>query len=668
MSENRKRPLPSSNIPGFPAKRVSRLSVGMDKLNISNDEGLSTIDFQGTTFDQPLLEEPSNVDIDQAAEASTPSALVRITHSQHEQYTSNHPHTILSSILHPSIESSLATRFNENSVTPTIRKHPSDPRDIKSADTQRRYAQAIADYLEKIGFKEFVPQHRAIRSLSSKDFHYIYTHLVQHYDPSLRHKSKIEDHVIEIMNDLKYPLRDSISRKSLLSIGAIHSNANFYGLLHWLMEACKSRDVANPKEFKDPPVADLEIEENAIASAFAEFSFATYRKYISSTEEPTYDEEMDPLINRFGKKALILFNLTAHSPDLAVIAEERDRDIQEMDTEIAALREEIAMLESESEGSKIEDLKKRNSDLTRDGAKFRNYCQEKRKRVEKYRSINKVVEDEVKRLDSENHKLEQQKAELEEKLKEKNVPLATLESLVKEHEAETKRCADLTAHLETRRLAYNEKVETLMVLRDKVRKQADEFNTKVKKLFPTVQEQHEFLLVYNPGATTANELLSYDVDQKLTPVLDRLEITERQDFDQITLETQRLREKTDALNADIQQIKMELAEKQKEVEMKAKKFEDGLRQFREDNEKYNILTEKHEKALDDECNRSRDSLIKARNRLLAEEARLQDMKRRFEEEQEELLMAARQLTSQFAQSQEELLPMLESLAKLIDEK
>lgn len=113
------------------------------------------------------------------------------------------------------------------------------------------------------------------------------------------------------------------------------------------MEACKSRDVSNPKEFKDPAVASLEIEENAMASAFADFSFASYQKYITSEEEATYDEEIDPLRNRFGKRRCTLAGMTAHSCHLDVIAAERDRDIYELDAEIAALREEAAMLESD---------------------------------------------------------------------------------------------------------------------------------------------------------------------------------------------------------------------------------------------------------------------------------------------------------------------------------
>jgi len=126
-----------------------------------------------------------------------------------------------------------------------------------------------------------------------------------------------------------------------------------------------------------------------------------------------------------------------------------------------------------------------------------------------------VVEDEVKRLENENQRIEQQKAELEDKLKEKNVSLATLESLAKENEAEKKLCADLTAHLEERRLAYNEKMEALNLSRDRVRKQVDEFNSKVKKLFSSGPEQDDLLLVYNPDATAANEMLSYNVDSKL---------------------------------------------------------------------------------------------------------------------------------------------------------
>lgn len=82
-----------------------------------------------------------------------------------------------------------------------------------------------------------------------------------------------------------------------------------------------------------------------------------------------------------------------------------------------------------------------------------------------------------------------------------------------------------------------------------------------------------------------------------------------------------MREKTDTLMADIEQTKLDLIEKEKEKEIKAKKFEESRRQFMEENEKYNIMTDKHEKALDDERSRSRESLLQAKERLFAEETR-----------------------------------------------
>lgn len=82
-----------------------------------------------------------------------------------------------------------------------------------------------------------------------------------------------------------------------------------------------------------------------------------------------------------------------------------------------------------------------------------------------------------------------------------------------------------------------------------------------------------------------------------------------------------MREKTDTLDADIEQTKLDLTEKQKEAEIKVKKLEEGRRQFMEENEKYNIMTDKHEKALDDERSRSRESLLQAKERLFVEETR-----------------------------------------------
>ncbi|KAL9541495.1 hypothetical protein MBANPS3_009096, partial [Mucor bainieri] len=62
-----KRPLSSSShTPGFPSKRASRLSVGMDSLNLNADAAFGTPA-------APTMEESSSASTYQTADASTSS-------------------------------------------------------------------------------------------------------------------------------------------------------------------------------------------------------------------------------------------------------------------------------------------------------------------------------------------------------------------------------------------------------------------------------------------------------------------------------------------------------------------------------------------------------------------------------------------------------------------
>lgn len=102
MSDNRKRPVPSSTS-GFPSKRTNRLSYGMDRLTLNNDEAPSTMGSYRSMLDHQMLEEPQTTDADQAAEASTSTTLFGATYTHNEQYTStsepyipNRPQMLLS--------------------------------------------------------------------------------------------------------------------------------------------------------------------------------------------------------------------------------------------------------------------------------------------------------------------------------------------------------------------------------------------------------------------------------------------------------------------------------------------------------------------------------------------------------------------------------------------
>lgn len=103
MSDNRKRPVPSAT-PGFPSKRTNRLSYGMDRLTLNNDEAPSAMGSHRSMLDHHMLEEPQTADADQAAaEAPTSTTLSEAAYTHNEQYAStsepyipNRPQMLLS--------------------------------------------------------------------------------------------------------------------------------------------------------------------------------------------------------------------------------------------------------------------------------------------------------------------------------------------------------------------------------------------------------------------------------------------------------------------------------------------------------------------------------------------------------------------------------------------
>lgn len=103
MSDNRKRPVPS-DAPEFPSKRANRLSYGMDRLSLNNDEALSTRGFQHAILVRPKPAEPHTANIDQAVDAVEVSPSIPYAHHEqsafaNEPYTLNRPQEILSRFL-----------------------------------------------------------------------------------------------------------------------------------------------------------------------------------------------------------------------------------------------------------------------------------------------------------------------------------------------------------------------------------------------------------------------------------------------------------------------------------------------------------------------------------------------------------------------------------------
>ncbi|GAN02951.1 hypothetical protein MAM1_0031d02401 [Mucor ambiguus] len=82
--------------------------------------------FQGSTFDQPMLGEPSTAGTEQIANAPTSSAVVRTTHIQH------------------------------------------NPKDANGTDVQCRFSKEIVQYIESKGLTEFKPRYEEFEPLTKE--------------------------------------------------------------------------------------------------------------------------------------------------------------------------------------------------------------------------------------------------------------------------------------------------------------------------------------------------------------------------------------------------------------------------------------------------------------------------------------------------------------------
>lgn len=200
------------------------------------------------------------------------------------------------------IESALLNEFNEEDYR-VPKKFPSDPRNNKDGDTQRRYLSSITEYLNKTDYKASSPP-RHIRLLNSKDFHTMLKHTILRLDPTYRPKRKFEDEVLDILKRFNYPLRETISPKSLLSIGAIHSNPMFFALLHWMVQCCRAMDVATPEDYQE--ATQFEMSLDTLFQLYHEYAVATYHLYMSRNDDHSvpYNELSNALGRNYKKKEI----------------------------------------------------------------------------------------------------------------------------------------------------------------------------------------------------------------------------------------------------------------------------------------------------------------------------------------------------------------------------
>jgi kinetochore protein NDC80 len=103
--------------------------------------------------------------------------------------------------------------------------------------------QEISSYLKSAGYEISLA---TLNNIQGKDYRAIFDFLVLVLDPChpLNQNARFEDEFVPALKALRYPFAHMIDNKWLAAPASMHSWPALLGVLHWLVEACKVRHLA----------------------------------------------------------------------------------------------------------------------------------------------------------------------------------------------------------------------------------------------------------------------------------------------------------------------------------------------------------------------------------------------------------------------------------------
>ncbi|KAI9472306.1 MAG: HEC/Ndc80p family-domain-containing protein [Benjaminiella poitrasii] len=515
-----------------------------------------------------------------------------------------------STILKASPSSEILVKFNVEGKAGPNKKFITDPRNIKDGDVQRRYLRDINEYLKRTKY-EGPPPPRNIRSLGAKDFQAIFKHLIHRLLPTYEYKRKFDDEVLILLRKLNYPMVDTISPKTLLSVGALHSTPTFFGLLHYLVECCKANDLLEAD--KSPGLENgSEFERAGLSHIFHSFAVESYQHRMEGIN--------DPSIARNNLKKSFENSIADNKKKAEDLSDKNEKLRQEI-SKIIPLEDTVKKLKAE------------HAEYSRDSAKYDASIALRDKKCTEYLKICDRAENEEAILQGRINGLEAEVAKHKDKLSKMNVTAEELKASLEERKKLQLEFETMSAKYEELQKSHNEKMEKSEKLSHQITVDIYDYNLKARNI-PLINE--DITIKYDPDSTALNETTQASIKEKLF-LLENLENEARIEFQNIQDTTRPLRDKLDTLKSFIKEKEEEIKTLEKQAGVLAESYEVQHTQFLSENEQSNILIDKHDGDLEEKKSRARAFVLHARNRQYDEDKRLNEMAHAFELEKATLL-------------------------------
>ncbi|KAF7338476.1 putative kinetochore protein NDC80 [Mycena venus] len=438
-------------------------------------------------------------------------------------------------------------------LPPTGSQTQKDPRPLRERAFQTQMKQDISTYLKGRGYD--IAQ-TTLNNIQGKDYRAIFDFLVSTLDPyhPLNQNARFEDEFVPALKALRYPFAHGIDNKWLAAPASMHSWPALLGVLHWLVESCKARELYEnsqdptlqrpsdvPEEFDDP------WDHQALAFDYYDQAYVLWLDMVDDFVEPNENLE-----DRYARK----------NERAQVELEDKTSQLEQSTMELSKLK---------STAPPIAKLQNENDLLKGDSEKFQ-------KILHQYDSRKKKLLDQIASEKAEivtrGNQLEQLKAEqvkLAEIVKTQNLSPEEVIKMNTDHETLSQNLKDLKQKIA-------ESHSTVMKLEVTVAKRGGEAEEAIDaytnlltslELFPPLApplQDVDLTLSLNPAASNPQNLLSgADIRRVIKPTLSAVAESKRSERASVESERIKFDNELDQLTLECENIDEEIGEVEKKV-------------------------------------------------------------------------------------------------------
>ena len=326
--------------------------------------------------------------------------------------------------------------------------------------------QELLDYMAANNF-EMEMKHslgqNIVKSPTAKDFTYMFHWLYHRIDPSYRFQRSIDQEVLPILSQLRYPYAKAITKSSLAAVGSANSWHLFLGMLHWMMQLAQMLEGYGAGHYDDA-CAESGVDVSGDRIIFG-FLSGAYQSWLSM-EEDAGDEDQDRVL----------------APHVQAMAKEFDRanskyldEMHILDGEHERLRKEIETLEKS--GSDVVTLDKHFKTMEEDKVKFEEFENRINQKSEKYEARVQFLQQELDKVLVELKEADDERFNLQKSVDDQGISMADIDRMNSERERLQKGIESTAQRLEEAKRKVSEKEIEASFKLEEMERMVDKYNS-----------------------------------------------------------------------------------------------------------------------------------------------------------------------------------------------